>query len=160
MTLLFVVLASALTAAALACVALPILRSGSDEYAAKLNQIDPAENAPAQRSRIACTALLAVALLLPAGAIGLYLTLGEPRAFDPAAVATTPADEHGPDMEQAIAGLVAKLAQTPEDLQGWLLLGRAYKTTQHFSEAREALKHAIDLAPDDPDAMVDRKSVV
>jgi cytochrome c-type biogenesis protein CcmH len=57
-------------------------------------------------------------------------------------------------MDQAIAGLAEKLKQTPDDVQGWALLGRAYLETQHFAEARDALKHAHDLAPDDSDISV------
>jgi len=94
-------------------------------------------------------ATLAVALLLPATAIVLYRSVGDPRALDPAAL-TAPAD-HGQNMDQAIADLASKLKQNPGDVEGWVLLGRAYEATEHFSEARDALGHAHELARDDPD---------
>lgn len=176
MTIVFIMFAAVMVATALACVALPILRAGrnmsavrqrralddalaagaidQDEYADKLTGIGTGD-VTTQRSRSAFAALLGVVLLLPIAAIGLYLLLGEPRAIDHVTVTAAPAGEHGPSLEQAIAGLIEKLAQTPDDLQGWLLLGRAYKTTQRFAEAREALKRAIDLAPENPDAMIE-----
>jgi len=97
-------------------------------------------------------AAFAIALLLPATAMLLYRGLGAPSALDPAAL-TAPAD-HSQNMEQAIAGLAAKLAQNPDDVEGWSLLGRAYEANERFAEARDALKRAHELARDDPDITV------
>ena len=115
-------------------------------------------DSPAPRSRSAFFAAVAVALLLPAGAIVLYRLVGEPRALDPASIpppsAQTQAEHGGQDMDTAIAKLAEKLKQNPDDAGGWTLLGRAYLETEHFSEARDALKHAHDLAPDEADVNV------
>ena len=178
---LFLLLATAMLLVALACIALPLWRHArgrgaavsarqhtalqqaldagvisAEEFAAKRAQLDAAPAVAAQaRSRVAFAALLASLLLLPPGAFALYRLLGEPRALDPANLGAAAAAQHGPDMEQAIAGLVAKLKQTPDDIEGWLLLGRAYKTTQRFAEARDALKQAYDRAGDNPDVLVE-----
>jgi cytochrome c-type biogenesis protein CcmH len=107
------------------------------------------------RSRTTFFAAVAVALLLPALAIVLYRFVGNPAALGPAALTPVPAAaEHGQDMEQAISGLAAKLKQNPDDAEGWTLLGRAYLETQRFAEGRDALKHAHDLAANDPDIAV------
>ncbi len=101
-------------------------------------------------------AALGIALLLPASAIILYRVIGEPRAVDATAAATdakVPGD-HSQNMEGAIANLLAKLKQNPDDVEGWTLLGRAYEATERFTEARDALKHAYDLAASDPDVTV------
>ena len=132
------------------------------EFAAKKAELgsEPAGalEAPAPRSRSAFYAALAVALLLPASAIVLYRLVGDPRALDPASIPPPEAQaagaEHGQDMDQAIAKLAEKLKQNPDDVGGWTLLGRAYLETEHFSEARDALKHAHDLAPAEPDVSV------
>jgi cytochrome c-type biogenesis protein CcmH len=92
---------------------------------------------------------LALAVALPLCAVLLYRYVGNPLALEPAAV---PAEHQ--DVEQAIADLAAKLRQNPNDIDGWTLLGRAYEATERFAEARDALKHAHDLAPDDPDLTV------
>ncbi len=127
----------------------------ADEYAAKRARLDeatptPAGADPARRSRAGIVAALAVALLLPASAIVLYRIVGTPQALSPQAAAApgTPA-EHGMDMQQAIAGLAARLEAQPDDPDGWALLGRAYQTTQRFAEARDAFRHAHELRPDD-----------
>jgi len=46
--------------------------------------------------------------------------------------------------------LAARLAQKPDDVQGWTLLGRAYQATDRASESLDAWRHAHALAPDDP----------
>jgi cytochrome c-type biogenesis protein CcmH len=129
------------------------------EFAAKRSELGgqllTAIDASPQRSRSTFFAAVAVALLLPALAIVLYRVVGNPGALNPATLAPTPATaEHGQDMEQAISGLAAKLKQNPDDAEGWTLLGRAYLETQRFAEARDALKHAHDLAANDPDVGV------
>ncbi|HEX3894768.1 MAG TPA: c-type cytochrome biogenesis protein CcmI [Rudaea sp.] len=111
---------------------------------------------PAQRSRSTMYAALGVALLLPCAAILLYRMIGEPGAVDGTAqtVPDQPPADHSQNMDQAIAKLAEKLKQNPQDAEGWTLLGRAYEATEHFDEARDALKHAIDLAPNDADVTI------
>lgn len=134
-----------------------------DEYAAKRAALGESLLAAAEgRSappRAQLRIAFALALLLPAAAIVLYRLVGAPQALsavahDEAAPAAAPAD-HGGDMDKAIASLVDKLKQNPGDAGGWALLGRAYRATQRFDEAREALRHASELAPDDPEILVE-----
>jgi cytochrome c-type biogenesis protein CcmH len=111
---------------------------------------------------------LALALALPLAAILLYRHVGDPRAMDTvwqdaAAVANgttpalrgTPGEAEAPDMDRAVAGLAERLKNEPDDLEGWMLLGRAYKTMERFGPAREALSNAIRIAPENPDVMVE-----
>ena len=180
MTSAFLIFAALMLIAALAFVLVPLLRTrvGDDaqnearrrrkaleaahadgiltdaEYAAKcaaLAQAAPA-SAPA-RTRTGFAVALAVALLLPAAAILLYWQLGAPRALDPANLVARSGE--GADIEAAIAQLAEKMKQDPDNAEGWALLGRAYKSTRRFAEARDALKRAHDLLPDDADLMVE-----
>jgi len=130
------------------------------EYSAKRTalgeQMLTAIDAPSTPSRVGYVVALGVALLLPASAIVLYRIVGAPQAVDAStttSAAAVPAD-HQQNMEQAIAGLQAKLKQNPDDAEGWGLLGRAYEATEHFAEARDALEHAHGLSPDDPNITV------
>ena len=139
----------------------------ADEYAAKRAALaetllaNAEGRSPPPRTQLAVA--LALALLLPAAAIVLYRIVGAPQALDPAALvarpASAPADpapaDHNGDMDKAIASLVDKLKQNPQDAAGWALLGRAYRATERFDEAREALKRAHDLAPDDADVLAE-----
>ena len=180
MTSAFLIFAALMLIAALAFVLVPLLRTrvGDDaqnearrrrkaleaahadgiltdaEYAAKcaaLAQAAPA-SAPA-RTRTGFAVALAVALLLPAAAILLYWQLGAPRALDPANLVARSGE--GADIEAAIAQLAEKMKQDPDNAEGWALLGRAYKSTRRFADARDALKRAHDLLPDDADLMVE-----
>ena len=76
--------------------------------------------------------------------------LGEaaPLSGDTAAM---PVPDHGTDMQAAIAKLADKLRQHPDDAEGWALLGRTYKATRHYAEARDAFRHALEAAPGDTD---------
>ncbi|HSM99591.1 MAG TPA: c-type cytochrome biogenesis protein CcmI [Rudaea sp.] len=180
----FILIAALMLAAALAFVLTPLLRGRSTansagearrllglldashasgilsdaEYAAKRTELGErllgALDAPATPRR-GFSAAIAIALLLPAAAIVLYRMVGTPAALAPGAQtqAQAPAD-HGGNMDQAIAALAEKLKQNPDDAEGWTLLGRAYEATQRFDQARDALKHAYDLAKADPDVDV------
>lgn len=185
MTIAFISLAALMLLAALAFIVPPLLRGGATrdgagevrrklraleqarsdgilddaEYAAKRAALGEAlltsVNAPAARTAHFRVALV-LALLLPAAAIVLYRLVGAPQALDPAAlVRNDAAPDHGPDMQAAIAKLADKLKQNPNDVEGWALLGRAQKSQQHFVEARDALKHAHELAPDEADITVE-----
>jgi cytochrome c-type biogenesis protein CcmI len=99
---------------------------------------------------------LAVAVLVPLGALGAYRWWGSPQAVSEAAplsgdTAAMPVPDHGTDMQAAIAKLADKLRQHPDDAEGWALLGRTYKATQHYAEARDAFRHALEAAPGDTD---------
>lgn len=177
MSYVFVLFAGAMLLAALAFVVLPLMRRGrapdtakrkalddalaagvisAEEHAAKLGALGTAANdATTTRSRTAFGVLLAVVLVLPAAAIGLYAKLGNPAAMYPVAAVPVASNEHGPNMDAAVANLAAKLKQNPDDAEGWLLLGRAYKSMQRFDDARDAVKQAYDRLPDNPDVLVD-----
>lgn len=179
----FWILIAAMTAAALLFVLMPLMRGGAgrqrrraeatlrsardaglldeQEFQRKLASLEQRE-APGQPPARAAAA--ALALLLPFSAAALYFQLGEPRALDPANLARgaggapAPAGSdaaNAPDMEQAVQGLAERLRSEPDNLEGWLLLGRAYKTMERFEPAREALAQAYRLAPEDPDVMIE-----
>lgn len=185
---LFMVLATAMVAAALAFVIAPLRRrapapAAADTSARRLRALDEAlaagiidaDEFTAKRamiaqpsviasseatrgSRSAFTTLLLVAVLLPASALLLYRLVGTPQALDPANLKAQTAAAHGdrgPEMEQAIVALVARLKEHPEDVEGWALLGRAYQATGRPGESLDAFKHAHEQAPDNPDMTVE-----
>ncbi len=130
------------------------------EYQAKLAALGSPALASGNRQarRPAVLASLFVAVLVPLGAIMLYQFTGEPAALDPARLVTgnaPAAEDHGIDMDQAIAGLVAKLKENPDNAEGWALLGRAYQSMGKFGESRDALKKAWQLIPDNHDLTVE-----
>jgi len=94
---------------------------------------------------------LALVFALPAGALMLYQDVGTPEGLDivgsPAAIASA-ANPH--DTDDVVTNLRARLTESPESLDGWILLARTLKTMQRYPEALEALETARRIAPDDP----------
>ena len=99
---------------------------------------------------------LAMLFLLPAGGLWIYTQVGTPSAIElhgmphPAAQGADAAD-----IESMLDSLRSRLTETPESLDGWILLARTLKTLQRYPEALEALEVAHRLAPDDPLVMVE-----
>lgn len=107
----------------------------------------------------------ALAALVPfCGVLLLFLALGAkapPPAPAPAPTRTgetaAPAAPAAPgaatSMSDAITNLERRLqANPPGSVDDWLLLGRAYVFSERFEEGKKALKRAVELAPDNPDA--------
>ena len=59
------------------------------------------------------------------------------------------------DIDAMVASLRAKLTQSPQHLEGWMLLARTLKTLQRFPEALEALEIARRIAPEDSTVAVE-----
>jgi cytochrome c-type biogenesis protein CcmH len=98
---------------------------------------------------------IALAIVLIAG--GLYLRLGSPGLpDDPYADRQAERDQVAQQQAQInqIRGMVAKLAeemkQRPDDLDGWLRLGRSYAVLGQADDAAAAFAQAEKLKPNDP----------
>jgi cytochrome c-type biogenesis protein CcmH len=104
--------------------------------------------------------VLAVALLVPAGALALYGLLGQPAALVPPS-AKAPAAGDAPhamsreDMEAMVETLAEKLKKNPNDADGWHMLARSYVSFGRLPEAAQAYDHASKLAPNDPQVLAD-----
>ncbi|MGE5491454.1 MAG: c-type cytochrome biogenesis protein CcmI, partial [Actinomycetota bacterium] len=114
-------------------------------------QPDTQEAASLRPSRKAAMALL---VLVPVLSVVGYTILGNPRALEPAL--TAPRTEVTP---QQIEGMVAKLADrlkaNPDDMQGWIMLGRSYKAMGRYAEAAEAYGKAEKIVVQDPGLATD-----
>jgi len=115
----------------------------------------PPEPSPSRRPFIS---LILVCVTVPAAAFGLYLVLGMPQVPDqplaarpqPVETAASPTDGSGDpqmSMEDAVARLASRLEDDPQNLQGWLLLGRSYLSMERYLDAVEAYGRAFKLAP-------------
>ena len=114
---------------------------------------DKAPTAGARKPLLA--AAIALAMVLIAG--GLYLRLGSPGLPDDP-YAGRQAEREQVAQQQAqisqIRAMVAKLAgemkQRPDDLEGWLRLGRSYAVLGQPDDAAAAFAEAEKLKPNDP----------
>ena len=88
---------------------------------------------------------------VPLGALAIYLLVGSPAALDPRALADNAA-AHAVDRQQLEAmvdKLAARLAQEPENGEGWVMLAKSYRHFGRFKEAAQAYAKAISrLKPD------------
>ncbi len=64
-------------------------------------------------------------------------------------------EERAAMIEDMVAGLAARLEQDPDDLAGWLRLGRSYMVLERPEDATRAYARAAELAPDDVRVLVD-----
>lgn len=118
-----------------------------------LEEVEPPA-ADAQAASRAPTRKTAIAMLvlLPVLALAGYTILGNPRALDPEQTTARP-----PMTPDQISAMVAKLAErmraNPDDLKGWLMLARSYKTMGRYAEAAEAYGKAEKLVNEDPDLL-------
>ncbi|HEV2336110.1 MAG TPA: c-type cytochrome biogenesis protein CcmI [Stellaceae bacterium] len=120
------------------------------EIARRILALKPAE-AETGPGRVRVATIVAI-LMLPLAAGALYWRLGSPalpdQPFGGFAAANPPgaADLAHIGMDEALARLRAHLGEHPEDLTGWLLLGRSELSLGHYKEAAEAYRHAADLS--------------
>ncbi|CAO3408124.1 c-type cytochrome biogenesis protein CcmI [Azospirillum largimobile] len=93
-----------------------------------------------------------LALVLPLGALSVYGLYGRPDLpAQPLASRNLEQERGGPPKTvlAAMDKLKAQLAENPNDLQGWLILGQAYAKMGRNADAAEALRHAVTLNKDD-----------
>jgi cytochrome c-type biogenesis protein CcmH len=99
-------------------------------------------------------AAIVVALLLPV-TVGLgYWKLGNPDAM------TGIASEQGhpvtrDQMESLVERLAARMAQTPQDAEGWMLLGRSQAVLGKYDAAAHSYGRAAQLLPEDANLLAD-----
>jgi cytochrome c-type biogenesis protein CcmH len=96
-------------------------------------------------------------ILIPAGAVGLYLWVGAPEATDPQRLAALKADAPPGDheIEAMVQALEEKMRGRPDDAEGWLLLARSYAATGKMQRAAEAYARVAKLVPDDANVLAD-----
>ena len=99
------------------------------------------------RQRIADTAK-AAGLSVPAPPAA--QTSPGPSSDDVAAAAQLTPEQRNEMIRGMVDRLAARLKETPDDLQGWLRLGRAYEVLKEPERAADAYAQAATLKPEDP----------
>jgi cytochrome c-type biogenesis protein CcmH len=93
------------------------------------------------------------AAALPLLALAIYFATGNPGALDPAQ-----RDAKGigaPQIEAMVQKLSERLAQNPEDVEGWKMLGKSYTVLGRFPEAVAAYSKAAMRTPRDAQLLAD-----
>lgn len=124
----FILLAGGMLLAALLLVLIPLKRS---------------------RGRLGLSGFALASILLLA-AIVLYAGVGYWRVV----VDITPTGETAQDIDQMVETLAAKLVREPENVPGWLMLGRSYMVLGQYDKAELAYGHALQQGGfENPDAL-------
>jgi cytochrome c-type biogenesis protein CcmH len=64
-------------------------------------------------------------------------------------------DEQAEMIRGMVDGLAARLADQPDDLEGWRMLARSYRVLGQLQPSAEAYQHVAEALPDDLDAQLD-----
>jgi cytochrome c-type biogenesis protein CcmH len=121
------------------------------------------DTAPVEVKASGRWAAIAIAVVLPAAAIGLYLMLGSPAAIAPdvpplSAAAPAEKSPHGLSFDEIGASaeeLATRLQDSPDDGEGWATLARSYNVLGRFTEAADAYAKAVSLLPADAQLLAD-----
>ena len=117
-----------------------------------LEEVGGGEAAAASSHGPSRNTAIAILLLLPIVALLGYGMLGNPKALDPTQTVAPP--QMTPEkINEMVASLAEKMKANPDDMQGWLMLARSYKSLGRFEEAVAAYAKAEKVINDNPDLL-------
>ena len=128
-----------------------------------LNDTATGTEAEPQAQRSGRWAIGVFGLLIPALAVFLYLQLGAAPLLERSArppVAQKPAQEPAHSLQEMVQKLAARLAEDPDNAEGWVMLGRSYAALDRYQEAENAYAQARRIAGDHPQLLVDSADIM
>ena len=125
----------------------------------------------AHSRRLSMGVVVVAAIATPAAAVSLYLMVGKPSLPDQpfagrpqaARVAEDPhtaTGSRGQQMEQLAGRLAERLLRQPNDVDGWVLLGRTYVTMNRLDDAVNAYRRAHQVSGNHPAVAADLGEVL
>ena len=121
---------------------------------------DAAGAAGTASARPARRTAAALALLLPAASVSLYLWLGDPQAAMSSAAVVAQHSTSPDQVQKMVAALADRLKAQPDDLEGWTMLGRSYVALGRHRDAVTALQRANALSPGNAGLLADLADVL
>lgn len=106
---------------------------------------------------------IGVLLFVGVGSLGLYIKIGSPTLDNLAYVdrdiereqASRDDQKAVREMASLLDQLEAKLATDPDNVRGWLMLGRSASSMGQYARAANAFEQALKRQPDNPEIMTD-----
>jgi cytochrome c-type biogenesis protein CcmH len=130
-----------------------------DELSLRLLEDTSAVDDPAAKTeKPAIWTAVVLAVALPLGSMAMYMWVGQPEALNPLAL-KTPDQVDPKDLTKMAQTLAEKLQDKPDNLQGWVMLGRTYRTLENFDAALRAYDSALKLSDDD-DLKLERIEII
>ena len=122
-----------------------------------LEDVRDADEAPHERAA-GRNAAVFVGAALPIVAFALYFTVGNFQALLPGGAGAQQQEAHSISEEQIreLTGrLAARMEKEPENVEGWIMLGRSYIALNEFDKAAKAYANAAARAGDDAALLAD-----
>jgi len=109
--------------------------------------------------KTALTTLLLVAVLIPAIVVPMYLHLGSPQHLDVVGPGTPAVAKQGdsselPPIADLLVKLEKRLAEDPNNPQGWYMLGRTYMKLKKYQDAVRSFDKLNEILPNDANVML------
>jgi cytochrome c-type biogenesis protein CcmH len=125
-----------------------------------LEDVSDAPQGPAHAGSAGRNAAVVVGAALPIVAFVLYFAVGNFQALLPAATATANAQQGahsiGEEQIRELAGrLAARMEKEPENVEGWVMLGRSYTALGQFQDAARAYGNAVARSGSDAALLAD-----
>ncbi|TAN54574.1 MAG: c-type cytochrome biogenesis protein CcmI [Betaproteobacteria bacterium] len=123
----------------------------------KLRILEDAVPEAAASDRPHAVPAIALAVLMPLAAAGLYAWLGTPQLLDPQPGPVQAGAKHieAGQMEAAVEKLAQRLQSTPDDLEGWTMLARSYRVLGRHADAVAAFARAEKKIASDPQRLTE-----
>jgi cytochrome c-type biogenesis protein CcmH len=122
------------------------------EIARRLLAADAEErgSADAEAKRPERWVAVALAVMLPLLALGLYLHYGSPQLPDQPLLARLEDPSHSQDLQVLVAKVEARLREHPEEGEGWEVIAPVYMSWRRYADAAEAFRQTIRLLGESP----------
>lgn len=135
---------------------------GAAEIERRLLEEEGSTEAPAAAPARALRTALLLGLGLPLVAAGLYARLGQPDALSAPSAAAVAADAaaSAAEVQALVDALAQRMANEPDNAEGWLLLARSFAVTERYKEASEAYARVVKLIPPDAQLLADYADVL
>ncbi len=101
--------------------------------------------------------LWSLAIVVPLFTVLIYLYVGSPELVDMSAKREAGAANQAvapKSMEEMITSLKQRLQESPEDPNGWFMLGRSYMATEQYPQAAKAFARVNDLVGGEESAVL------
>jgi len=106
-------------------------------------------------------AAIAVVFAIPLCALALYFIVGNPLAIMyRQGEGDTAHDLSAPQVEALVERLAARMRETPDDPEGWMLLARSYGALGRYNQAAQAYANAAARLPGDAGLLADYADVL
>ncbi|MDE2310331.1 MAG: c-type cytochrome biogenesis protein CcmI [Betaproteobacteria bacterium] len=106
---------------------------------------------------------IAAVIAMPILTVALYLKLGKPGGLDAQHQTTAANQSQEVTQEQInamVEGLAQKLKTNPDDVEGWVMLGRSYVQLHRYGDASAAYARAVALLPNNAQLLADYAGVL